>query len=280
MVIEWLFFKKFDVTTATVRDPVVTMDDINEAIRATGAKLKLGANRANFWKDLTRDGDKGLNRTWPNTVFARGFVGGDAIGQRSGAVFMFLPAPPGQLVPFVDGIVFNDQLPVMQLQSLSMPQAMKELARPGETWQAQVAGRLNVVASFFALCSPRNVSPRSVQEVNFLQTNIKMGQGESDAAFSLLADDGRWLVSAEVKGRSEELHLPQIARAVSALEAAVKSTNNTTLNFVGVIPLGIKVVGRSKIWVVEFAPAQNPGTPLVKIAEGVFELVPPVPGIG
>lgn len=83
--------------------------------------------------------------------------------------------------------------------------------------------------------------------MNFLQTGIKMKDGETDAAFSLLADDGQWLVSAE--------------------------------DVVGVIPLGIKVVGRSKLWVVEFAPVDTPITPLAKVAEGVFELVPHVPGI-
>ena len=48
----------------------------------------------------------------------------------------------------------------VKLQSLSMPRTMKALGRPSENWQAQVANRLNVVTSFFALCSPRNVPPR------------------------------------------------------------------------------------------------------------------------
>ncbi|WP_353113224.1 hypothetical protein [Microbacterium sp.] len=278
-VIEWIFLhRKYDVATATLTDPVVTMDDINEAIRITGAKLKLDGNRANFWKDITRGGDASLNRYWPPAVFALGFVGADAIGYGEGAVFMFVPVPAGQAVAYVSGIVFNSQLPVIKLQSLSMPQAMKELGRPGETWHAQVADRLNVVSSFFALCSPRNVPPRNVHEVNFLQTNIKLGKGESDAAFSLLADDGQWLVSAEVKGRTEQFHLPQIARAVYELEQAVRASS-ATMNISGVIPLGIKVVDKSVIWVVEFAPVATRNAPLVKVAEGVFELVPHVPGV-
>ncbi|PPI55349.1 hypothetical protein [Rathayibacter toxicus] len=93
-------------------------------------------------------------------------------------------------------------------------------------------------------------------------------------------DDGQRLVSAEVKGRSEQFHLPQIARASYNLEATAKSAKASTMgDIVGVIPLGIKVVGRSKLWVVEFGPVDDPVTPLVKVADGIFELVPHVPGI-
>lgn len=280
-VIEWIFFnRKFDATTGDLAEPVVTMDDVNEGIAATGAKLKPGSNRANFWKDLTRDGAKGLNRNWPGPVFQQGFTGRDAIGRGAGAVFMFVRVVPGQAKPFADDDAFDDQLPIIRLQSLSMPQAMKALGRSGENWHAQVADRLNVVSSFFALCSPRNVPPRSVREVNFLQTGIKMKGGETDAAFSMLADDGQWLVSAEVKGRREQFNHSQIARSSYWLESSVRGAKPPTLrDVVGVIPLGIKVVGRSTLWVVEFEAVSDPVAPLVKVAEGLFELVPHVPGI-
>ncbi|MBS4102857.1 hypothetical protein [Tsukamurella paurometabola] len=279
-VIEWIFLNlKFDSTTGTLLDPVVTMDDIDKGIVATGASLSRG-NLANFWKDLTRHGAPGLNRTWPSTVFHHGYKGEDAIGLADRAVLRFTPVPAGQTEPFVDDLPFNSQIPVVQLQSLSMPQAMKALGRSGENWHAQVVDRLNVVASFFALCSPRNVPPRAVEEVNFLQTGIKMRGGETDAAFRLLADDGQWLVSAEVKGKSEQFHLSQIARAAHALESMVSAAKSSKLGAIqGVIPLGIKVVGESKLWVVEFDPISSPQAALSKAAEGVFELVPHVPGI-
>lgn len=276
-IIEWLFFnRKYDSATKTLIEPVVTFDDIRDAV--VKMKLSTAPNIPNFWKDLTRRGAKGINAHWPQSVFAAGFTGADAIGTKSGACFMFEPVPKGQTTPAVDSVVFSSTLPTRQLQSLSMPQTMKALGRPGENWHAQVADRLNVVSSFFALCSPRNVPPRSVHEVNFLQTGVKMQRGETDAAFSLIADDGNWLVSAEVKGRREEFNLPQIARAAVALEAAAKKSSK--LGAVrGVIPVGIKVVGRSKLWVVEFDPVAAAGSPLTKVAEGVFELVPHVPGI-
>ena len=241
------------------------MDDIADGIAKTGANLKT-SNPANFWKDLTRSGAKGLNRNWPKSVFEQGYAGGDAIGQGDRAVFTFVLLEKGQTDAFVDAVAFPDYIPVMRLQSLSMPQAMKALGRPGENWHAQIADRLNVVSSFFALCSPRSTS---VREVNFLQTGIKMKDGETDAAFSLQAHDGQWLVSAEVKGKTEQFHLPQIARAAHALKTTVKNSNSSTLkDIVGVIPLGIKVVGNSKLWVVEFAPVEGPATPLTKVEIG------------
>lgn len=279
-VIDWIFNAKYDVCLGTLSDPVVTMDDIADGIEKTGAKLS-ASNPANFWKDLTRSGAAGLNRNWPPSVFQHGYAGGDAIGHSERAVFMFVPVEEGQEEPFIDEVPYDENLPVTKLQSLSMPQVMKALGRGGENWHAQVSDRLNVVSSFFALYSPRNIEPRRVDEVNFLQTGIKMREGETDAAFSLLADDGQWLVSVEVKGKSEQLHLPQIARAAYALESTVKTSKDAALGtIVGVIPLGIKVVGPSRLWVVEFSPVSKPDSPLTKAAEGVFEFVPHVPGIG
>jgi hypothetical protein len=278
-VIEWMFDKRYNPSTGKLSNAIVTMDDISDGIVATGARLS-SSNPANFWKDLTRSGTAGLNRNWPRAVFNRGYAGADAIGQMDRAVFMFLGVTVGQTEPFLEGLIVDEQLPAISLQSLSMPQSMKALGRPGENWHAQVADRLNVVSSFFALCSPRNIPPRNVYEVNFLQTGIKMRGGETDAAFSLSADDGNWLVSAEVKGRTEQFHPPQIARAAHNLIAVAKSTKGSTLgDLTGVIPLGIKVVGPSKLWVVEFTPVESADTPLAKVAEGIFELVPHVPGI-
>lgn len=46
------------------------------------------------------------------------------------------------------------------------------------------------------------------------------------------------------KGKTEEFHLAEIARADYALESTAKSAKASTLgDVVGVIPLGIKVVG-------------------------------------
>lgn len=279
-VIEWIFFnKKFDAATGLLTDPVVSFTDVVEGIEAAGNGLS-ARNTANFWKDLTRAGPAGQNRTWPSRVFDLGYTGSDAIGQADSACFMFIPVSDGRAEPFLQGLVFDPQLPVVPLQSLSMPQTMKALGRPGENWHSQVADRLNIVSTFFALCSPRNVPPRAVLEVNFLQTGIKMSRSETDAAFAVVADDGQWLVSAEVKGGAESFHLPQIARAAHSLHQAAKLGQGSALSgIVGVIPLGIKVVAPSKLWVVEFEPVEQADTSLTAVAQGVFELIPHVPGV-
>jgi hypothetical protein len=154
-----------------------------------------------------------------------------------------------------------------------MPQAMKALGRRDENWLAQVSARLAVVETFFALFSHRDV-----REVSFLQTGVKLRRGEVDAAFSITCADGRWLVSGEAKGRGEPLHGPQIARAAFHLqESAAKKPELQDVR--GVVPLGLKIVGPSEIWVVEFEPVETADSALVVASQGVMELVPPVAGI-
>lgn len=254
------------------------MDDIIEGIVKTGCGLSQ-KNAANFWKDLTRTGRKGLDNNWPKSISQAGYGGTDGIGR--GGQFVFVQVAPGDSAPQYD---FADPSPGLQetsLQSLSMPVAMRSLGRPSENWHAQVAARLDVVASYFAFHSPRNSAPRNIQEVNFLQTGVKVGgTGEIDATFSLIADDGQWLVAAEVKGSKEEFYLPQIKRAALALNSMALSGKSPELaNIKGVIPLGIKVAKASTIWVIEFEPVTTPSNPLTTAAEGLFRLEPPVPGV-
>lgn len=269
-VIEWIFDQKFDPQTGVMVDPVVTFDDITAAIQATGANLKI-SNPANFWKDLTRN-HATRDRNWPARVLQAGFTGSDAIGNGDRASFKFVPLLPGQATPFADETLVYDPQKVMshRVQSLSMPRAMKALGRRDENWLAQVAVRLNVIEAFFAVFSARNVI-----EVSFLQTGLKLKQGEVDAAYSVLCDDGLWLVSAEAKGKKEQLHLPQVARAATALG---RSSSNLGA-IAGVIPFGMKIVGDSKIWVVEFAPVAGSSAIPVPVAQGVIELSPSVTGI-
>ncbi len=270
-VIEWIFFNlKFNETTGEVDDPIVTFRDLARGIEETGAGLSL-SNPANFWKDLTRGSTR--DATWPSSVFKKGFTGRDAIGQAQGASFEFVSITPGQATPFQhEEILFSAERVVSQrVQSLSMPMAMKALGRRDENWLSQVAVRLNLVESFFAL-----FSDRIVLEVSFLQTGLKLGNGEVDAAFSVVTDDGTWLLSAEAKGRNEPFHLPQIGRAARELSRAASAIHGV----VGVIPFGLKIVGDSKIWCVEFEPVGDDPNELPKVSsEGAFELYPTVTGI-
>lgn len=269
-VIEWIFFeRKLDATSGLVTDPVVTFEDLSAGIDATGAKLSKD-NLANFWKDLTRNGSR--DSTWPARVFDAGFTGSDAIGIATKASFRFVRAQEGQVAPFAhEELLFDpEQVRSHEVQSLSIPQAMRALGRRDENWLAQVAVRLNVIEAFFAV-----FSAREVLEISFLQTGLKLGNGEVDAAYSVLCDDGLWLLSAEAKGKSEPLHLPQIARAALEFEKASRVLENV----VGVIPFGMKIVGNSEIWCVEFEPIVEADTIPSPVAQGVFRLRPPVKGI-
>lgn len=270
-VIEWIFFNlKYDEVTDEVVDPIVTFRDLARGIAETGVELSLN-NPANFWKDLTRSATRDSN--WPATVLAKGYTGRDAIGQAQGASFEFVKIADGQKTPFEhEELRFRPREVLSQrVQSLSIPLAMRALGRRDENWLSQVAVRLNLVESYFAL-----FSSRPVLEVAFLQTGLKLSRGEVDAAFSIVTDEGTWLLSAEAKGRNEPLHLPQIARAARELRRA----SAVMPEVVGVIPFGMKIVGVSHIWCVEFDPVSDDPNELPGVAsEGAFELFPPVTGI-
>ncbi|WP_143278516.1 hypothetical protein [Blastococcus haudaquaticus] len=270
-VIEYLFRQRYNTETGTIDadKAVVFFDDITVAIDETGADLSKN-NPANFWKDLTR---KNPELSWPSFVLAIGWTGEDAIGAGNKASFRFVPLPPGQTTAFKKAMEPSDSAleRAVTVQSLSIPVATKALGRSDENWVAQVAQRLAVVETHFAV-----FSARSVVEVNFLQTGIKLRGGEVDAAYSLTDFDGAlWLVSVEVKSRSEQLWPAQVRRAALALQA----TSAATEMGARVIPFGVKIVDTSKIWTVEFEPAETEEEQLEVASEGIIELKPSVPGV-
>jgi hypothetical protein len=267
-VIEWIFFRlKYDHKQRTVINPVVTFDEVADGIEAMGSKLSEG-NRANFWKDLTRGN---LNKNWPETVFTSGFTGADAIGEGAGACFKFAEVLPGQMQPSIDRLSFDEkEVRTHQIESLSMPVATKALGRQDENWLAQVSVRLHIVETHFAIFSSRPVA-----EISFLQTGVKLRKAEVDAAFSVTDSAGVWLLSVEAKGKREHIHLPQIKRA--SLQFA--ETKPVAIGAVGVIPFALKIVGKSKIWCVEFVPLVDSHSPMVVASQGVIELLPHVQGI-
>jgi hypothetical protein len=270
-VVEHLFFvlKGFN-PEGGLADPVVTFDEIEAAIDATGANLKKN-NLANFWKDITRSDP---NRIWPTSVLDAGYSGTDAIGQGPGASFEFVRLPAGQQIAFAlplapsAGAVAGP----VALESISMPLATKAQGRKDENWLAQVGVRLRIIETHFALASPLNA-----REVTFLQTGVKLGRGEVDAAYSLVDDVGdQWLIAVEVKGRGERIHLPQLWRAALALfEAALAREQNV----LGVIPVALKVIGDSRIHVVEFEAERGQGSAGTVVADSIIELRPTVTGI-
>lgn len=269
-VIEWLFFNRtgFDASSGTIPRTIMTFQDVVEGIKATGASLETN-NPANFWKDITR---KNPNTYWPKTVLASGYTGKDAIGGGSKACFEFVPLPEGQSTAFPVGLEPPAELfgRIQQVQSLSMPMATKALGRRDENWLAQVAARLAIVETHFAVFSSSNIA-----EATFLQTGVKMKLGEVDSAYSLTGADKRtWLLSVEAKGRQESIHEPQVLRAARALSASPAAKD-----VAGVIPFAIKIVGDSLIYTAEFEPLSSDQDDLNLLSEGLIELTPVVKGI-
>lgn len=274
-VFEHLFFvTKGYVAGQPLQSPVVTFNEINASIASLHAqgdrRLKLDANRANFYKDITRHDP---NTVWPASVLGAGYTGDDAIGQGAGACFLFKPLPPGQTVAFADPLSPSGaavRAPIV-LESVSMPLATKALGRRDENWLAQVGVRLRVIETHFALRSRR-----SADEVTFLQTGVKLGRGEVDAAYSLVDGTDTWLVALEAKGRRERIHVPQVQRAAAQLLRAALARRQ---NVVGVIPMAVKVLGPSQLHVVEFDPDTGAGSNGNVVVDSVIELRPTVTGI-
>lgn len=275
-LIEWVFHQRFNLTTKSLNNAVVTFDDINAAIAALRKqhlihKLNPDANRANFWKDIIRKPDP--NSYWPESVLAAGFTGDDAIGHGPRACFMFKPLPPGQTVAFTSPLSPSASAianPIL-LESVSMPLATKALGRRDENWLAQVGVRLRVIESHFALRSKTQAS-----EVTFLQTGVKLGQGEVDAAYSLINGFGTWLAAMEAKGKRERLHVPQVQRAAAEL---LRAAAGRSQRVVGVIPMAVKVLDPSKLHVVEFDPDTGPGSSGTVVVDSIIELRPLVTGV-
>lgn len=277
-VIEHLFFVTKGYTEAGgIADPVVTSDEViaalhatNPALEASGKKPLSTKNPANFWKDLTRNN---LAANWPPRVLEAGFTGDDAIGLAEGAVFTFIEVLEGE-APFGQETEPSDDAlatPIV-LESLSMPLTMKALGRGDENWLAQVAARLRILETHFAVTSDFDAT-----EMTFLQTGIKMGNSEVDAAYSLTDGAGDlWLLAVEAKGRRDKIHVPQVLRSAASLYAQAQARGQ---NAQGVIPMALKVIGRSRVHVVEFAPDQGAGSDGTIVTDSVIELHPHVPGI-
>ncbi len=261
-IIESLFFERYDPATGTLRDDVVTLEDVTEALRKSGT-LSAG-NRANFMKDIVRSRNR--NKHFPASVVEKGWTAVQEPGE--GNCFRFVRLPKGQTTAFLvnepAAHCLQDPYPV---QSLSLPPASRTFGRSDETWLTHVVTNLDVVHTHFALHSSLEMIG-----LELLQSNVKLGRAEVDAVYLGVQEDGtNFLVSCEMKGPKEEFDLDQIARGSQQVQA--KSGAGAAF----VVPVGVQALRGGLVWVVEFAPEFPP---LAKASEGVYRLTPPVRGIG
>jgi len=278
-VIEALFSARWDPVTASLGSSVVTLDEVADAIRANNAahpKEWLNEkNTANFFKDFVRR-KKSSNENWPRSVLARGYTGRQITG--AGACFEFVSLAPGQRFPF-PGIVPDptDDTPRHRIESASLPLASRRLGRRDEPWLVQVVVRLRVIETHLAL-----YSQWQVVQVDHLQMSVKLGRTEIDALFLAIVngpDPSREIiVTCEAKGRNDDILEDQVLSQAQAVFTMPGVTQDI------VIPMAVKAVGASALYLVEFGAVKRDDAPSIEslslASSAVYEFVPPVPGIG
>jgi len=197
------------------------------------------------------------------------------------ACFEFVPLPRGQSEPFPHKIPDpSEEHAVYKIESASLPLASRRLGRKDEPWLVQVLVRLRVIETHLSVHSPRR---SKVVQVDHLQMSVKQRKTEIDALFLVIEQDagGRTheiILCCEAKGRRDDILEDQAlrqARAVFKMEGVTQDT---------VIPIVAKAFAPSKIYIVEFAAVKREDAEeteaLTVASKAVYELLPPVPGVG
>lgn len=251
---------------------IVTFSDVVEAItwcnKNSGSSLNTN-NPANFLKDIIRG--KNASAMWPADLKNRR-IGARQITGKSRA-FEFVPYVEGQTSPFPDRFGYHEGVKRHRIQSISMPLASKALGREDETYLIQVAVKLNVVETHFALHSPLKVI-----ELNHLQIGIKLRLCEVDALFAaLFLDDNekqQLIITAEAKKRRQRIIEEQVVQRV---RAAFEETE------VGVVVPIALTAAEGGIYLAEFRAVRREDLHVFQdlelATEHLYELVPSVNGI-
>lgn len=268
-VIEWIYDQLVDPNTGELTRTIVTKRDVSAGIEATGVSLSKD-NPVNFMKDIIRG--HGASGMWPDKLKALRIGGRQVTGD--GNVFEFVPYEPGQTEPFPSRFGYHAGVKRHQLQSVSMPLATKALGRDDETYLIQVAVKLGLVETHFALMSPLNII-----ELTHLQIGIKLRLCEVDAMFAatLQTDDGshqQVIITCEAKKRRQRILEEQVVQQV---KAAFRETNVEL-----VVPIAMTAADCG-VYVAEFKAVERSALDsfesLELESEALYELVPRVPGI-
>lgn len=276
-IIQALFDARFDRVTKRLSSTVVTLEEVSAAIRANNlAHPDLAPmstrNPANFFKDFIRKQEP-ANKNWPRGVFEAGYTAVQVTSE--GRCFEFIPILPGQTIPFPRDVVPGptDKTPHFKIESLSLPLASRRLGRTDEPWLVQVLVRLRVLEMHLAICSKRRII-----QLDHLQTNVKLSGAEIDALFLAIEQDQQELiVCCEAKSRRDDIIASQILGEVKALF-------RTTITQDLILPVAVKAIGPSKIYVIEFEAVSRKDAEskrsLSVASTAVYDFVPSVPGIG
>lgn len=265
---------------------VVTQADVVEAIRHCRAAHGIGLsddNPANFMKDVVR-GDN-ASRNWPARLTSLRITGRQRPSASDKRVLEFIDFAEGQTEPFPNKYAPRPELSSIPVEAVSLSLAKRILGRRDESWLVQVAVELRLIQTHFAMHSQH-----PIEEVSHLQTGVKLGTSEIDCLFlaQLRGPDNTFikaLVTCEAKQEGQRILDDQI---VEQITAASKSVRAAGMEIAMVIPLAIKAAAGGCIYLAEFK-AWSLDTSLLPEAElpelelaseAVYELRPPVPGIG
>jgi hypothetical protein len=254
-VIERIYDRLIDPETGHLTRSIVTNTDVVEAILWSnehhGTNLS-EKNPANFIKDVIRG--HGASGMWPKRLHNLRIGGRQITGDSN--VFEFVPYEEGQIETFPQLFGYHAGVPEHELQSVSMPLASKALGRDDETYLIQVAIKLGLVETHFAL-----YSDLQILELNHLQIGIKLRLTEVDSMYAATYVDAdglrqQLIITVEAKKKRQRILL--------------------------VVPLALVSVGGG-IFVAEFSPVRrqdSAGLKSLEIAKEVlYKLKPPVKGI-
>ncbi len=272
-VIERIYDTLWDPAAQRLIRTIVTNEDVVAAItwcnENKGTHLS-SRNPANFIKDVIRG--MGASNMWPDKLKGLRIGGRQVTGD--GNVFEFVPYEEGQDEPFPNRFGYHEGVWSHRVQSISMPLASKELGRDDETYLIQVAVKLAVVETHFALRSPIDVV-----ELTHLQIGIKLRLCEVDALFAATYRDEngelqRMVITAEAKKKNQRILEEQIVQQVKA------AFNETAVGLVVPIAMTSTPAG---IYVAEFKGVRRGEledfTALELEQEALYELCPRVKGI-
>ncbi|RII27337.1 MAG: hypothetical protein CXR31_08825 [Geobacter sp.] len=290
-VIRNIFNDLWDEKAKKLTRDVVTKDDIADAIRginakASSPKAKLSvSNPANFFKDFVRSSIS-ANKNWPDDVFKRGYTAEQKTGK--GDVFRFISLVTGQKTPFVESVASYPKLGAAEefkVQSLSLPVVTRLMGRRDEAWLLQIAVKLRLIESHLAFCSEHDF-----EFVDHLQNGLKLRNAEIDSLFYGKTKHGDiMIITVEAKNKKDDILETQILSQVKSVQGMANIKNNKKEFLDGsktlqVLPMAMKIVGDSKIYMAEYQPILFDGPePLLKDLvlrkESFGTLSPEVPGV-
>lgn len=269
-VILYLFEQYWDPVGNGLTKSLMTLQDVAEAIRACNARDGKGRsdrNPANFLKDVIRS--RGASKIWPTKIALLGFTGEQRTG--AGDSFEFVPYATGQVEPFPDLYRVTDETQRIDMQSVSMSLASRDLGRSDEAWLIQTAVNLRVIEQHMAA-----ISVLEVKEVTHLQMTVKLRTTEIDALYlANIPGYSSVFITCEAKKGSERILTGQI---ISQVKAAFETTSADL-----VVPIAIRSEKGVGIHVMEFKPVSRnllgSFAALEFASDALYSLVPTVRGI-